>query len=213
MNSLKFMGFDMDWSSSCTFTTIRTFQSLMRRSFIPSISAPTAVATLMLAIFSCTLLTGCRSGSAEVNFLDRAKKLVEQKQYDRAILELKNAARLNPKSAEPYYQLGLVYLAMGEFQTAYQSLLKATEIDPKHMKAQQKIAEVIASSVSNTRDPQQLQEAEKRVRSVLAIVPDSPEALSALGLTEYSLGKPEEAVKHLEAALRNLRSTSRLLLA
>ena len=186
----------------------------MRRCFIQRISTPAALAALVLTVLGGVILTGCKSGSAEVRYLDRGKDLLAKKEYARAILEFKNATRLQPKDAEPYYQVGLVYLAMGDFQSGYQSLLRATEIDPQHVKAQEKIAEVIASSVSNTRDPQQLQEAEKRVRAVLAIVPDSPEALSALGLTEYSLGKPEEAVKHLEAALekspQNLKAASGL---
>ena len=186
----------------------------MRRFFISRVSTPAVVAALMLIVYSSAVLTGCRSGSAEVGYLDRGKELLLKKEYARAILEFKNATRLQPKDAEPYYQTGLVYLAMGDFQSGYQSLLKATEIDPKHLKAQEKIAEVIASSVSNTSDPQQLQEAEKRVRSVLAIVPDSPEALGALGLTEYSMGKSAEAVKDLEAALekapQNLKAATGL---
>ena len=108
---------------------------------------------------------------------------------------------MQPKSAEVYYQAGLAYLAIGEFPTAYGSLLRATELDPKHLAAQNKLAELIGSSVVNTRDPQALKDAEQRVLSVLAIVPDSGEALNALGRTEYLLGKPVDAVKHLELAL------------
>lgn len=126
---------------------------------------------------------------------------MDQKQYDRAILELRNAARLKPTDAEVYYQAGLAYLALGDFRVAYGSLLKATELDPKHAAAQSKLAELIGSSVTNTRDPQALKDAEARVKSVLAMVPDSGEALTALGRTEYLLGKPEDAMKHLEEAL------------
>jgi len=173
----------------------------MRLFFVSRVATPAAVAALMLVVFSGAVLTGCRSGSAEVGYLDRGKELLAKKEYARAILEFKNATRLQPKDAEPYYQTGLVYLAMGDFQSGYQSFRKAAEADPKHVKAQEKIAEIIAGSVSNTRDAQQLQAAETQVRSVLANIPENPGALGALGLTEYSLGKSEEAVKDLEAAL------------
>src|SRR5665811_573153 len=103
----------------------------MRRFFISRVSTPAAAAALMLIVFSGAVLTGCRSGSAEVQYLDRGKELLAKKEYARAILEFKNATRLQPKDAEPYYQSGLVYLAMGNFQAGYQSLLKATEIDPQ----------------------------------------------------------------------------------
>ena len=61
----------------------------------------------------------------------------------------------------------------------------ATELEPGHKEAQTKIAELLGSSVANMREPKQLEEAEKRIQSVLAIVPDSPEALSALGFADY----------------------------
>ena len=57
------------------------------------------------------LLIGCRA--TEDRYLARGKQLVEKKEYARAILEFKNASRLSPNSAEPYYQAGLAYLAIG----------------------------------------------------------------------------------------------------
>ena len=156
---------------------------------------------LILIISSSLIMISCQSRSSPQRYVDRAKTLIEKKQYDRALLELKNAIKLNPTSAEAYYQAGLAYLALGDYRMGYQTLLKATELDPKHVSAQNKLAEIIGSSVINTQDPQALQEAEQRVQSVLANVPDSGEALNALGLTEYFLGKPEDAIKHLETAL------------
>jgi putative PEP-CTERM system TPR-repeat lipoprotein len=90
---------------------------------------------------------------------------------------------------------------MGDYRTGYLALIHAAEVDPKHTAAQTKLAEVIGSNAASTRDTDVLKEAEQRVQSVLAVVPGSPEALGALGITEYLLGKPDEAVKHLEAAL------------
>src|SRR5436190_4695012 len=106
MNSLKFIEFHIHWASSCTFTTIRGLNLFMRRFFISRVSTPAAVGVLMLIVFSGAALTGCRSGSAEVHYLDRGKELLAKKEYARAILEFKNATRLQPKDAEPYYQTG-----------------------------------------------------------------------------------------------------------
>src|SRR5262249_9716124 len=122
----------------------------------------------------------------------------------RAILEFQNALRLQPKNAEPYYELGLASLAQGNYRGAYQNLLAATELDPGNVKAQRKLAEVIGLSVGEARDTRQLQAAEKRVEGILAIIPDSGEALGSLGTTEYLLGQPEAALKHLEAALEKV---------
>src|SRR5258708_3497925 len=154
---------------------------------------------LVLMVLALALLAGCRA--TERTYLTRGKRLVEKKEYARAVLEFKNASKLNPTSAEPYYQAGLAYLDMAEYRTAYIALGRATQLDPKHAGAQEKLAEIIESSIANTRDPEALKEAEQCVQSALAIVPDSPDALSALGLTEYLLGKPNDAVNHLQAAL------------
>jgi tetratricopeptide (TPR) repeat protein len=140
--------------------------------------------------------------------------LVEKQDYSRALLEFKNAARLQPKSGEPYYQAALAYLGMGDYGRAYSNLVRATELDPKHVKAQEKLAEIIGSSINNTWDAHSLEEAQKRIQSVLASVPSSQAALNALGLDEYLLGKPGDAEKHLEAALEefpgNLKAATRL---
>ena len=156
----------------------------------------------LLVVLGTMLMIGCRA--TEATYMARGKRLVEKKEYVRAILEYKNASALNPKSAEPYYQAGLAYLAMGDYRGAYRTLTLAVQIDPKHQAAQSKLAEILESSIPATKDSQSLQEAEKRVQSILAIVPDSPDALGALGMAEFMLGKPEDAVKHLQAALDKL---------
>ncbi len=147
------------------------------------------------------MLGGCQSKTAEQGYLQRGKELVARKEYARALIEFKNAARLQPNNPEIYYQASLAYLAMGDYKTAYQGLVKATEVDPKHAAAHNKLAELIASSINSTRDPEALKEAEQRVQAALAIMPDSADALGALGLTEYLMGKPEDAATHLQSAL------------
>ena len=65
-----------------------------------------------------------------------------QKNYEVAILYFKNAMQKQPKEAEPYYQLGLAYLASGDVGTAASYLRKASELNPRHTGAQLKLAEL-----------------------------------------------------------------------
>src|SRR6202035_5146143 len=87
-------------------------------------------------------LVGCaRSPHAkEAKFLARGKALMEKKDYIRAILEIKNAVRAMPNDAEPYYRLGLAYLASGSVPGAYAAFRKATELNPNHSAAQMQLA-------------------------------------------------------------------------
>src|SRR5450759_729952 len=81
---------------------------------------------------------GCsrRPADKEAQFLKRGKTLVERKDYPRAAIEFYNAVQVMPKDAEPYYQLGRVYIAQQDLRRAVQFLKKATELNPAHAEAQ-----------------------------------------------------------------------------
>jgi tetratricopeptide (TPR) repeat protein len=139
--------------------------------------------------------------------LKRGAALLAVKDYPRAALEFKNAARVMPKDAEPYYQLGLVYLATGDLQNAYQSLRHATELNPSHSAAQLKIAEILSLS----RNKDLVQEAVSRLTGTFGASPNDLEAIGALALAEWQLGQRDDASKRLEEALerfpKDLRSS------
>ena len=140
-----------------------------------------------------------------------AKKLLEKKMYRRAALELKNALKTAPRDAELYYQLGVTDLGSSDIQEAALSLKRAIELDPKHVAARLKLAQLLASSS----DPELLQEANKRLASVLEDNADNIDALDALALTELKLGKLNEGIGRLSAALKKSPEnvTSSVLLA
>jgi len=147
------------------------------------------------------VLSGCSQSPQvqEARYLEKGKKEFQQKNYAVAILHLKNAMQAQPKDAEPYYQLGLAYLASNDFNTAAAYFRKATELNPKHTGAQLKLAELMSTS----RSKEVVEEAQKRTQDVLTLLPDDIEALNALAITELRLGKPESAEAHLEQALRD----------
>ena len=154
---------------------------------------------VVCALCAAVAVSGCsRSSEAkEARFLESGKKYVEQKDYARAILQFKNAARSRPTDPEPYYQLGLTYLAIGDLRSTVAHLAKAAELNPQHAGAQLKLAQLMTA----TRNPEVLVEAEKRAQAVLAAMPNSPDALSTLAVTELRMGKSEDAEDHLRQAL------------
>ena len=147
-----------------------------------------------------TVLSGCDASpqDKETKFLKRGKQQLANKDYARALLEFRSAAAVVPNDAEPYYQMGLAYLATGDLSNAARALQKATILNPKHAGAQLKAAEIIASS----RDQQLIGEAVSRIQSAFGQSPADPEAIDALAIAEWKLGKPEEASERLEDALK-----------
>jgi tetratricopeptide (TPR) repeat protein len=155
------------------------------------------IAALMSAILT---LSACNLSpdAKEASFLAKGKKQFADKNYAVAILYFKNASAAKPWDAEPYYQLGLTYLAGGDFKSAAAEFLKAVEVNPRHTGAQLSLAQMMATS----RDTKDLDAAQKHAQAVLALRPDDPDALNVLGLTDLRLGKLESAQSYMEQALR-----------
>lgn len=169
-----------------------------------------AVSSVVVAIVIAAVATlqGCSLSpqAREARFLEKGRKLAQNKDYQRAILEFRSAAKIMPKDAEPYYRLGSAYWGSGDKKEAYFAFRKATELNPKHVGAQAKLAELLATSGG-----QDLVDAGKHAEAAAAISPEDPEVLYALAVTKYRLGKPEDAEQQLRKTLekfpKDLRSS------
>jgi len=154
-------------------------------------------------IVLCGLSAACSSPPAkEAKYLRRGEAFLAKKDYPRALLEFENAARAMPKDAEPYYQMGVTFMAQGTMGNAFSYFRKAVQLNPRHQGAQLKLAELMASS----RNKESVQQAATQLEAVLAASPDNAEANDALAITEWKLGKTEEAVGRLEDTLRKFPS-------
>jgi tetratricopeptide (TPR) repeat protein len=131
-----------------------------------------------------------------MQFMEAGRRLYDQKDYSRAILQFKNANDLASGDPEPSYWLGLAYLGAGNVRNASYYFRRAAELDPKHSAAQLRIGELLALSDQ----PEQLREALNRLQISLNTSP-SAKALSALALTEMKLGNTDDGERHLQECL------------
>lgn len=155
--------------------------------------------TIVISLLVVLGLAGCSQSpeAKEAKYLEKGKKEFQKKNYPVAVLHFKNAMTAKPTDAEPYYQLGISYLAMNDVRTGGGYLKRATELNPKHTSAQLKFAELLAGG-----DKENVEDAQQRAQTVLALLPDNVEALDVLAVTELRLGKPDSAEEHLQQALR-----------
>jgi Tfp pilus assembly protein PilF len=158
-----------------------------------------SLVALLLSVAAVGLLS-CRRTPEQsyATLLESGSKYLENKDYVRAIIQFKNAARQSPRNAEAYYRLGVAYLASGSVREAVVALVRAAEADPKHAGAQIKLAELLA----NSRDKTLLEDSRKRLQEVLSVSPNQGDALTALALTESRMGDIQAAEQHLRQALR-----------
>src|ERR1700722_8015649 len=83
---------------------------------------------MMFALSSCVSSPEAKSA----RFIEAGKKMLQNKDAPRAILQFRNATQATPKNAEAFYQLGLAYLAAGDLRNGVGNLRKAVDVDPKH---------------------------------------------------------------------------------
>lgn len=158
------------------------------------------------------LLSGC-AGSPEARrdkFLARGKVFLEKKDYTRAILEFSNAAKAMPRDAEPYYYAGMASLGAGDLQKAYNTFQKALELNPRHINARLRVAQL---KTTGGRDI--VEDAEKELTELVQAGQPTPEMLNSLAVAELKLGKRDDAIQLLEDALTKAPGSlmSSLLLA
>lgn len=73
------------------------------------------------------LLTACTPAS-ETDYVEQASQQVESKDYQAAIISLKNAIQINPENPDTRMQLGQIYARLGNLVLAEKELYRAVEL-------------------------------------------------------------------------------------
>jgi len=145
------------------------------------------------------LTAGCSRSPQEKysQFIKTGDQQFAAKDYNRAIIDYRNALQAQPDKADGHYLLALAYLAADRLPEGINELRRATELDPGHSKAQLKLAQLMI----RTRDRDIVSEAAQRVQTVLAGNPSDLDALYEFAAAEAQLGRPEQAEKLLNQIL------------
>ena len=137
---------------------------------------------------------GCSSPEKrEARFLGYGDRYFEKKDFARAALEYRNAIQVRPEHAEPYYKLALATLEGGDAASALGMLEKALERDASHAGARLKLAELMAFSG----DDDIVLEANNRLQEIVSASPENEDGVNLLAVTEWRLGKVEDAEQRL----------------
>jgi tetratricopeptide (TPR) repeat protein len=145
------------------------------------------------------LLLGCGHSPQAVRdrALDAGNKLLAKGDYQRAVLEFKNAVQAMPRDAESQYKLGNASAAAGNVVEAVTAYKRAVELNPKHADAERKLVGLMAL----LGDRGLVEEAEARLHMLLDSSPADMTALNTLAFAELKLGKRNDAIRHLEEVL------------
>jgi tetratricopeptide (TPR) repeat protein len=93
--------------------------------------------TISVMVLCGALLCSCARNpqKAKAKYLANGQNYMKKQQYASAVIEFRNALKIDPLFAEAHYQLAQADLAQQEWRGAYASLEKAIELDPHRMDA------------------------------------------------------------------------------
>src|SRR5574341_501582 len=74
---------------------------------------------------------GVSSQTRRERFVAKAKSHAANNKVNEAVIEYKNALKVDPTHAETHYELAMLLLRQGAIKNAYREMVRATDLDPK----------------------------------------------------------------------------------
>ena len=91
-------------------------------------------AGLLFLALLILLMAGCSKNPQK--YIANGKQYFDQGKYREAIIEFRNAIKADPNLSEAHYNLALGQIVTGQFADAYQTLLKAVQLNSDNTEAQ-----------------------------------------------------------------------------
>jgi tetratricopeptide (TPR) repeat protein len=143
-----------------------------------------AAAWLGLALL---LWAGCSSDQEQfAGFMEQGEHYSEQKQWEEAVIEYRNALQVDPNSAEAHHALAKAYLQSGRVREAYWELHETGRLDPTNVEAQLAYGELSLAAKES-------EAALEAADGVLAVEPENPIGLALKGRALEQVGRSDEA--------------------
>jgi len=158
-------------------------------------SAMSGKKSAILFVVSVAMLVaqGCLKDPAKqkAGFVGSADKYMASQQYSEAIIQYRNALKIEPASSDLQFKLGEAYFSNAQYREAYASYKKAAELDRNNVRAQIALGKFYLVS-------QQFEEAVQTASDVLNRNPDQQDA--AILLSNAYAGKKDipQAIKILQ---------------
>lgn len=154
-------------------------------------------ALIIAVAITVALASGCSRDPevAKKAYLESGHQYVEQKKYDAAIIEYRNAVQQDPRFGEARFRLAETYLQVGDGHNALREAVRAADLLPERTDAQLRAATLLIFAG-------QFADARARAQGVLQRDPKNAQALVTLGNALAGLKDLDRAVAQIEEAIR-----------
>ncbi len=184
----------------------------------------------ILAFFVVSLIACGGAEERKAVYMTKAKASIEAGDLDKARIDLKNALQIDPKYAEAYYLIGMVFEQGKDYRKAFANYKKAEELAPSLLenqaklgmlylilanddeKAQEKIDLILSKDPGNVEGlllkaammlkKNESAKSEEITKKIVANNPNHIDASVFLATLYYKENKNKDAIKVLEASLR-----------
>src|SRR5258705_13638469 len=97
---------------------------------------------MLMAVMMLATACGRSPEAKKARYLERGDRFFGQQQYREAVIEYRNALRLDANNARAIRQLGLAHYQLGELGQSFRFLLKAQELEPDNLEIPIKLGTV-----------------------------------------------------------------------
>lgn len=146
----------------------------------------------ILAVFSISLMACGGAEERKAVYLEKAKVSMEAGDLDKARIELKNVLQIDPKDAEAYYQLGMVFEQQGDYRKAFGNYQKAAELDADLLANQAKLGRFYLLLVNN------VDKAQEKIDLILSKEPKNSDGLLLKSAVMLRGNNVDEAITIVE---------------
>lgn len=150
------------------------------------------VSAIAVALISC--------GGAEerkVKYLEKGKAYIEEQNFEKAKIEIKNVLQIDPKFAEAHFFMGQINEQEKEYRKAIGNYLKAIELDPEHISAKINLARIYVLAGTD----EMVEKARQNIREVKQTDPDNLEADLLSAVIDYKSGSKKQGISKLEGVV------------
>jgi tetratricopeptide (TPR) repeat protein len=149
-----------------------------------------SIATVFGSLCACSNDPDARKRS----YFASAERYAAEKKYDEAIVEYRNALQQDPMYADARFKLAEVYVAKGDYRSAYPEYIRAADLKPDDLRIQARAGNMLLLG-------RRFEEARARARIMLQKDPSNLEGLILLGNALAGLGDLPSAVQIAERAV------------
>lgn len=154
------------------------------------------ILSLTAAITASLFLASCARDpqKAKANYVEKGLAYMKKGQYSSAVIEYKNALKIDPTYVEAYIKLAQADEALGDGNSAYAALEKAVEIDPNRLDSRFERAKFFLAV-------QHFREAEDDATFVIKLDSNNGEAYRIRGSALAAEKKYEQAMQDFSKAV------------